>query len=189
MSATEKAIRDLIARHAADQHWLAEIKARFWANARKSNDPAACWPWTRGKNSGGYGVFGVSGIGQLLAHRVSYWLATGQWPGELFTCHSCDVKNCIRPDHLFLGTNCDNLKDASRKGLCGPQQHPERYAAGFARRRERTHCKNGHEYTPDNTRIYQAKGSRPRRYRVCRTCEALSHPGRGVRRQASLLQG
>lgn len=52
----------------------------------------------------------------LYAHRVSWELFRGPIPNKLFVLHKCDNKNCINPDHLFLGTAKDNIHDCIRKG-------------------------------------------------------------------------
>lgn len=75
-----------------------------------------------GKNPRGYGCFKVKGR-MLRAHRVSYMLHVGEIPQGMFICHRCDNPSCVRPDHLFLGTCDDNLRDASIKGRLGGAKH------------------------------------------------------------------
>ena len=74
-----------------------------------------CWIWMGYLNSGGYGSFYVDG--QLRsAHRVSWELHYGPIPEGLNVCHHCDVPGCVNPDHLFVGTQKDNIRDALNKG-------------------------------------------------------------------------
>jgi hypothetical protein len=70
-----------------------------------------CWIWTGSRTSRGYGQYR-----KTTAHRYSWILANGPIPEGLFACHSCDVPSCVRPDHLFLGTQIDNMRDAVAKG-------------------------------------------------------------------------
>lgn len=92
---------------------IADPVERFWSCVDRSGD---CWLWTRGATQGGYGVFSEAKRRLFLAHRYSWALANGPIPDGLFVCHSCDTPRCVRPDHLFLATNAENMQDASRKG-------------------------------------------------------------------------
>lgn len=93
-----------------------------------------CWLWQGGKQSAGYGTLGPLAIGRkgssLLAHRVAYEAFYGAIPAGLFVCHSCDTRACARPDHLFVGSNADNMQDMLRKGRGGFISHPERMPRG-----------------------------------------------------------
>lgn len=91
----------------------------FWAKVQKSG-PDDCWPWTRKRNSDGYGLFARRGFGQKglprwYAHRMAWALAKGD-PGEMCVLHSCDNPPCCNPAHLFLGTRSDNNRDRDLKG-------------------------------------------------------------------------
>ena len=83
---------------------------RFWSKVEKSD---SCWLWT-GSTSKKYGQITVDGK-RIRAHRFSYTLQRGPIPSGLFVCHTCDVPHCVNPDHLFLGTNRDNLRDMTKK--------------------------------------------------------------------------
>lgn len=74
-----------------------------------------CWLWIAATDSSGYGRiwWGTRVDG---ANRVSWRIHRGEIPRGMFVCHRCDVKSCVNPDHLFLGTNSDNIRDYIAKG-------------------------------------------------------------------------
>lgn len=76
---------------------------------------SGCWLWTRHLAEGGYGSFGEGGK-HHRAHRIAYEVYVGPIPEGMFVCHKCDTRSCCNPDHLFLGTQSDNIKDMYRKG-------------------------------------------------------------------------
>ena len=76
---------------------------------------AGCWIWTGSLSGSGYGR--IQFHGRLTdAHRAAWILAKGSIPAGMFVCHSCDVKTCINPAHLFLGSPLDNMRDMIAKG-------------------------------------------------------------------------
>ena len=100
---------------------------RFWEKVKKTD---GCWTWMGAKDRKGYGKFSIGGSrnadgsrrnSMVSAHRVSYELNVGAIPsGQGFhgTCvlHRCDNPSCVRPDHLFRGTNLENVRDMDTKG-------------------------------------------------------------------------
>ena len=96
------------------------IEERFWEKVQKSEDPDGCWLWTAFVGPDGYAYIGYKRK-SVKAHRVSWELHYGQIPkGEGYhgtcVCHRCDVRHCVRPDHLFLGTQEENINDMKLKG-------------------------------------------------------------------------
>jgi hypothetical protein len=74
-----------------------------------------CWRWSAAKLPTGYGIFRLNGRNHY-AHRLAYELWVGEISKGMFVCHRCDNPSCVRPDHLFLGTNRDNIADRTAKG-------------------------------------------------------------------------
>ena len=89
--------------------------AHFWSKVIRSPDPDGCWLWRDACDNWGYGHFYIGGRSNQ-AHRVMYDLVYGPIPEGRVICHRCDVPNCVRPSHLFAGTQRDNIQDAKRKG-------------------------------------------------------------------------
>ena len=88
------------------------LEERFWAKVEKSD---GCWLWVGGKTSAGYGAMAAGPEGVKLAHVVSWELHNGPVPDGTEVCHDCDTPPCVRPDHLFLGTHIDNMRDMVSK--------------------------------------------------------------------------
>ena len=93
--------------------------ARFWSNVVKSD---GCWMWrgfpktifSKGELRNVYPTFWANGR-NFRANRASWQIHFGEIPDGLFVCHTCDTPGCVRPDHLFLGTNARNMADMRMK--------------------------------------------------------------------------
>lgn len=127
---------------------------RFEEKFTKSE--TGCWLWAAGQFDTGYGAFKMDGV-LRYAHRVAYEFYIGKIQDGLFVCHACDVKPCVRPDHLWLGTPADNMLDMAEKGRSakgvthGSRTHPERLARG---------AQNGAHTHPENRARGDRHGSR-----------------------------
>lgn len=106
----------------------------------KVNKTDSCWLWTGGKGDVGYGSF-YSGTKAVHAHRWSYEYFLGPIPNGLLVCHKCDVRECVNPDHFFLGTHNDNTQDMIRKN--------RRRIPVF---KPTAICKRGHTRSAENTK-------------------------------------
>lgn len=141
--------------------------ARFWPKVNKQGrihpTLGQCWEWTAAVNEFGYGLFRVNGR-NVRAHRWAYERMAGPIPAGLVLDHLCRNPACVRPAHLEPVTQQEN----SRRGLPG----------GRVWRRERTHCKNGHQFTEENTRFNIDK----RDGHVSRTCCDCAREQRQARR-------
>jgi hypothetical protein len=154
-------------RSGADMTTSDSIARRFWAKVNKTD---TCWLWTGHIDRGcGYGKFTADWRkGSELAHRVSFYLAHGFYPkGE--TCHTCDVRACVRPDHLYDGTRSDNMRDAVAR-----KRH-------WNVRKEA--CSKGHQFTPENTYVLVTPTGR--RIRQCRECAVATKLRHARRRHAA----
>ena len=131
-------------------------------------DPGGCWEWIGGKVQGGYGVLPMNTAADRaahssrLAHRISYEIHVGPIPDGLTIDHLCGNPSCVNPAHLEPVTMRENIRRAT-----------------FA---NKTHCANGHEYTPENTYVM------PSGYRDCRRCIYLRSRARHNREKATTVR-
>lgn len=88
-----------------------------------------CWVWVGPRDSGGYGIWARHGAIDK-AHRAAWRLFRGAIPPSRMVLHSCDVRNCVNPEHLWLGSQLDNMRDCVLKG---------RHRSGEPRRGEANH--------------------------------------------------
>lgn len=91
---------------------------------------AGCWIWAGASHPTGYGRFGMYKGDVDFAHRASWRLFRGAIPKGIYVCHHCDVRMCVNPNHLFLGTATDNMRDASKKNRI--KMPPQSYASSDA---------------------------------------------------------
>jgi len=123
--------------------------ARFTASYAIA--PNGCWEWQRTRHPRGYGLFSAGSI-NLRAHRVAFRLFKDAEPGALHVCHACDNPSCVNPDHLWLGTQSDNISDCVAKGRHGVNKGRNAISGkSFPRPRPvPQHCiKCGHNRTDD----------------------------------------
>ncbi|MEV5211318.1 HNH endonuclease signature motif containing protein [Micromonospora sp. NPDC053740] len=174
---------------------------RFWA---KVNADGACWEWTASADAAGYGTFNT-GSRTVSSHRYAWTALVGPVPDGLELDHLCLNRRCVFPDHLEPVTHAENVRRQGRnhRTHCpsGHRRATNRYASGRPgcracnreanRRRyvpqpavEVTHCKNGHEFTPENTYFQLKAGGR--KSRQCRKCKVINQRRYEANRDGSM---
>lgn len=111
--------------------------SKFWSRVKKTD---RCWFWIGGKDKDGYGLISLQKR-TWRANRVAYLITYGL-ASDLYVLHRCDTPSCVCPDHLFLGTNDDNMADMRAKG-----------------RSQRGQRNGRHVFTPEQIREIRRRGA------------------------------
>lgn len=125
-------------------------EAEFWQRVEKAG-PDECWPWHGVIANNGYGIFSFRSK-TAMAHRLSYEWLVGPIPEGLTIDHLCRNTLCMNPSHMEPVSMYENIM----RGDCPAAQNARK-----------THCRHGHEFTPENTVVKMRRGHPAR---VCRTC-------------------
>jgi hypothetical protein len=136
--------------------------------SRVDQQPDGCWLYGGALMADGYArVKDASSDRALLVHRVTYEALVGPVPDGLVLDHLCRVRHCVNPQHLEPVTNVENIRRGFR-----------------ARLGDRTHCAEGHEFTPENTTFQQRRRkSGVSLTPICRTCKNAYYRDQTKRRR------
>jgi len=132
-----------------------EIGERFISKTELCGDDGTCWGWTAGLTGQGYGKFKAHGK-TLLTHRVAWEWLKGPIPDGMFVDHLCRNRRCCNPEHLRIVSPTQNALENS-ESIC-------------AINAKKTHCLNGHEFTPENTYVMDRPERPGKVRRSCKKC-------------------
>ena len=125
------------------------LPKRFWDLTQPTLD--GCWIWTGATAGTGYGRISNHGV-YVDTHRFVILAIVGELGSHQFVCHSCDIRSCVNPDHLWIGTHTDNVRDCVNKG-----RH---------KNSKKTHCPRGHLLSGGNVYLCSSNPT----WRRCREC-------------------
>jgi transposase len=144
---------------------------RFWTKVKRGQ-PHECWPWLAARQPDGYGLFHTSDGRHWGAHRYAYEVTYGPIPQCLVIDHvrarGCNRTDCVNPAHLEAVTQAVNIERGINRAVL---------SASFA---SQTHCRHGHELTPENTYVRPIGNGQYRRCRKCRSVWRKEYRKRGA---------
>ena len=134
-----------------------EVVERFMGKV-KFFEKGQCWEWSGYIRKDGYANFYIKDK-VYLAHRISYIMANVKVLDNKNVCHSCDNPRCVNPEHLWAGTQKDNMRDCSLKGRIVNKES------------QKTSCVRGHLLSGYN--LSRRKGRGGYVFRKCKACDRI----------------
>lgn len=147
---------------------------RFFDKVSMFDSPQSCWDWVGSRDKWGYALMRIDGKTRV-AHKAIWEHFNGPVPDGYELDHTCKNSSCVKPDHLEAVTHSENIsrgdwrRPRGEHGYFAPTGRPARALTPVP---QRTHCKRGHEWTPENTEI-GSDGTRR-----CRECRRIRRRAR-----------